>query len=297
MPLALVLPSCARPNRVVIRSSKRATVAPRTSTCTCATSSPAFHQSCGVPGGTSTTSPGPAVRSSPSTRRPDPPREHLEALRHLGGARAPRPRRRRAPRTDRRPSARDRRRPRCRPSRPPRSPVTGLVSTWPRPGHARQPKAAVPGPPRARRARPPARRGRAPRPRARPAPRSAPPARRPATASSSPARSRAAESSSSRMALSRSLTRAATSSLWTAPSIPFTNPGASAPHSSLAASIASSIATSAGTSSRLSSSCSATRRMLRSSGAMRSSVQPSAWRSISASSCSRSASTPSTSSR
>ena len=60
------------------------------------------------------------------------------------------------------------------------------------------------------------------------------------------------------------------------PRIPFTNFGASAEQSSFAASIASSIATSTGTSSRLRISCSATRRMLRSSGAIRSSVQPTA---------------------
>jgi hypothetical protein len=75
-----------------------------------------------------------------------------------------------------------------------------------------------------------------------------------------------------------------------------TNFGASAEHSSFAASIASSIATSTGMSPRLCISWSATRRMLRSSGAIRSSVQPTAWRSITASSTSRSRSVPSISS-
>ena len=69
---------------VVISSSKRAAVAPRTSTSTCATSSPAFHQSCGVPGGTSTASPGPAVRSSPSTRRPTVPASTSKRSAQLG---------------------------------------------------------------------------------------------------------------------------------------------------------------------------------------------------------------------
>ena len=82
------------------------------------------------------------------------------------------------------------------------------------------------------------------------------------------------------------------------PRIPFTKPGASAEQSSLAASTASSIATSAGTSGRCSISCSATRRMLRSSGAMRSSVQPLAWRAIElVELVAVAASTPSTSSR
>jgi hypothetical protein len=62
--------------------------------------------------------------------------------------------------------------------------------------------------------------------------------------------------------------------------MPFRNAGVSAEQSSFAASTASLMATSAGTSGRLRSSCSATRRMLRSSGAMRSSDQPLAWRSI-----------------
>ena len=58
--------------------------------------------------------------------------------------------------------------------------------------------------------------------------------------------------------------------------MPFTNAGAPDPHSSFVASTASSIATSAGTSARCNSSWSATRRMLLSSGAIRSSVQSSA---------------------
>src|SRR4051812_41075020 len=62
----------------------------------------------------------------------------------------------------------------------------------------------------------------------------------------------------------------------TVPRMPLTNFGASAAQSSFAASIASSMATSSGTSVRYSISYSAVRRMLRSSGAIRSSVQPSA---------------------
>src|SRR5207302_7133935 len=66
--------------------------------------------------------------------------------------------------------------------------------------------------------------------------------------------------------------------------MPLTNPGASAPQYVLAVSTASSMAASGGigrspaTSSGSRSSSSATRRMLRSSGAMRSSVQPWEWR-------------------
>ena len=47
MPLEFVLPSCARPNRLRAISSKRAPGL--ISTLTCASSSPAFHQSCAVP--------------------------------------------------------------------------------------------------------------------------------------------------------------------------------------------------------------------------------------------------------
>ena len=78
----------------------------------------------------------------------------------------------------------------------------------------------------------------------------------------------------------------------TAARMPLTKPGASAEQSSFAASTASSMATSAGTSGQDGGArASATRRMLRSSGAIRSSVQPSAWRAISASSSGRSRST------
>src|ERR1700748_2907181 len=83
----------------------------------------------------------------------------------------------------------------------------------------------------------------------------------------------------------------------TAPRMPLMKPGASAPHSSFAASMASSIATSAGTSSLLRSSYNATRRMFRSSGAILSSVQPTEWRSISASSSACSSAVPNASSR
>jgi hypothetical protein len=61
--------------------------------------------------------------------------------------------------------------------------------------------------------------------------------------------------------------------------------------------MASSIATSSGTSGRFRISCTATRRMLRSSGAIRSSDHPVACLAIDSSSEPRSASTPSTSSR
>src|SRR3990172_996760 len=68
-----------------------------------------------------------------------------------------------------------------------------------------------------------------------------------------------------------------------APRTPFTNEGASAPQYWRASPTASSSATSVGTSSRCADSCSATRMMLRSSGAIRSSSQPSAWLAIASS--------------
>src|SRR5215208_7205209 len=58
IPLAFVLPSWARPKLFRIASSN---LAPgRISTTTCASSSPAFHQSCTIPGGTCSLFPGPA---------------------------------------------------------------------------------------------------------------------------------------------------------------------------------------------------------------------------------------------
>ena len=78
VPFAFVLPSLARPNVFSIAPSNLATGL--ISTMTCAFSSPAFHQSSAVLGGTCSRSPTGAMIPLPLQPEADPPLQHREPL-------------------------------------------------------------------------------------------------------------------------------------------------------------------------------------------------------------------------
>jgi len=68
IPRLFTFPSCASPNALRIMASNRA--AGRISIRTSASFDPVFHQSCGVPGGAISSTPGSAIATRPASRNP-----------------------------------------------------------------------------------------------------------------------------------------------------------------------------------------------------------------------------------